>query len=80
MPYLAAENRYDTMIYNRTGRSGLKLPAISLGWWYNFGGLDVLENGRRHRAARLRPRASRTSTWPTTTAHRPVPPKRPSAC
>lgn len=28
------------------GRSGLKLPAISLGWWYNFGGLDVLENGR----------------------------------
>jgi L-glyceraldehyde 3-phosphate reductase len=34
------------MKYNRTGRSGLKLPAISLGWWYNFGGLDVLENGR----------------------------------
>ena len=34
------------MIYNRTGRSGLKLPAISLGWWYNFGGLDVFENGR----------------------------------
>jgi L-glyceraldehyde 3-phosphate reductase len=34
------------MKYNRTGRSGLKLPAISLGWWYNFGGLDLLENGR----------------------------------
>lgn len=46
MPYLAADNRYDLMIYNRTGRSGLKLPAISLGWWYNFGGLDPLENGR----------------------------------
>jgi L-glyceraldehyde 3-phosphate reductase len=46
MPYLAADNRYDSMPYNRTGRSGLKLPAISLGWWYNFGGLDVLENGR----------------------------------
>ena len=46
MPYIAAENRYDSMIYNRTGRSGLKLPAISLGWWYNFGGLDVFENGR----------------------------------
>src|SRR5512141_2253525 len=46
MPYLAAENRYSTMLYNRTGRSGLKLPAISLGWWYNFGGLDRLENGR----------------------------------
>ena len=46
MPYLASEARYDKMIYNRTGRSGLKLPAISLGWWYNFGGLDPLENGR----------------------------------
>jgi L-glyceraldehyde 3-phosphate reductase len=34
------------MKYNRLGRSGLKLPAISLGWWYNFGGLDLLENGR----------------------------------
>ncbi len=46
MPYLAAPTRYDSMIYNRTGRSGLKLPAISLGWWYNFGSLDPLENGR----------------------------------
>jgi L-glyceraldehyde 3-phosphate reductase len=34
------------MPYNRVGRSGLKLPAISLGWWYNFGGRDILENGR----------------------------------
>jgi L-glyceraldehyde 3-phosphate reductase len=34
------------MTYNRTGNSGLKLPAISLGWWYNFGGRDMLENGR----------------------------------
>jgi L-glyceraldehyde 3-phosphate reductase len=34
------------MHYNRVGRSGLKIPAISLGWWYNFGGLDQLENGR----------------------------------
>jgi L-glyceraldehyde 3-phosphate reductase len=34
------------MKYNRTGRSGLKLPAISLGMWYNFGGVDMLENGR----------------------------------
>ena len=46
MPYVAAENRYDSMPYNRTGRSGLKLPAISLGWWYNFGSLDPLENAR----------------------------------
>jgi len=45
-PYLPAKTRYDSMLYNRVGRSGLKLPAISLGWWYNFGGLDVLENGR----------------------------------
>jgi L-glyceraldehyde 3-phosphate reductase len=46
MTYLASDSRYDSMIYNRTGNSGLKLPAISLGWWYNFGGRDVLENGR----------------------------------
>jgi L-glyceraldehyde 3-phosphate reductase len=44
--FVASANRYDTMKYNQTGRSGLKLPAISLGWWYNFGGLDPLENGR----------------------------------
>ena len=46
MPYLASDTRYNTMTYNRTGKSGLKLPAISLGWWYNFGGVDKLENGR----------------------------------
>ena len=46
MPYLASATRYDTMKYNRSGRSGLKLPAISLGMWYNFGGVDMLENGR----------------------------------
>jgi len=44
--YVASANRYDSMKYNRTGHSGLKLPAISLGWWYTFGGLDVFENGR----------------------------------
>jgi L-glyceraldehyde 3-phosphate reductase len=46
MPYLASESRYNSMRYNRVGHSGLKLPAISLGWWYNFGGRDLLENGR----------------------------------
>ena len=46
MPYLASDTRYDTMTYNRVGNSGLKLPAISLGWWYNFGGRDNIENGR----------------------------------
>ena len=46
MPYIASDSRYSTMTYNRTGNSGLKLPAISLGWWYNFGGRDILENER----------------------------------
>ena len=46
MPYLASDTRYNSMTYNRVGRSGLKRPAISLGWWYNFGGRDNLENGR----------------------------------
>ncbi|WP_339222643.1 aldo/keto reductase [Paenibacillus sp. FSL H8-0332] len=44
--YIANPERYDTMKYNRTGRSGLLLPAISLGLWHNFGGNDVFENGR----------------------------------
>ena len=52
MAYHPSENRYDTMKYNRTGRSGLKLPAVSLGLWHNFGGVDTLENSRAmvHRA------------------------------
>ena len=44
--YMPAETRYDTMRYNRSGRSGVKLPAISLGLWHNFGGVDTYENGR----------------------------------
>ncbi len=46
VPYVAAPTRYDTMPYRRCGRSGLKLPAISLGLWQNFGGTDVFETGR----------------------------------
>jgi L-glyceraldehyde 3-phosphate reductase len=46
MPYTANPTRYDTMRYNRCGRSGLKLPAVSLGLWHNFGGVDNLENDR----------------------------------
>ncbi len=38
MPYSASASRYDKMKYRRSGRSGLKLPAISLGLWQNFGG------------------------------------------
>ena len=44
--YLANEKRYDAMQYRRSGRSGVRLPAISLGLWHNFGGVDVFENGR----------------------------------
>lgn len=46
MVYLASEDRYEGMKYNRTGKSGLKLPAISLGLWHNFGGINSAENGR----------------------------------
>jgi L-glyceraldehyde 3-phosphate reductase len=52
MSYLASDNRYNEMPYNRCGCSGLKLPAISLGLWHNFGGVDDFENVRAmiHRA------------------------------
>jgi len=46
MQYIADENRYLEMPYNKCGKWGLKLPAISLGLWHNFGGVDVFENGR----------------------------------
>ena len=44
--YTASEQRYGAMLYRRCGRSGLDLPAISLGLWHNFGGVDVYENSR----------------------------------
>jgi len=44
--YQAREQRYDAMQYRRCGRSGIRLPAISLGLWHNFGGVDTFENGR----------------------------------
>ena len=46
MSWHPAENRYETMTYNRCGRSGLKLPAISLGLWHNFGGDTAHERKR----------------------------------
>ncbi len=46
MIFLANENRYNNMIYNRCGNSGLLLPAVSLGLWHNFGGVDSFENAR----------------------------------
>lgn len=42
--YMAAESRYETMQYNRCGRSGLKLPAVSLGLWHNFGSNGNFDN------------------------------------
>ena len=47
MSYIPSAERYEQgSNYRRCGRSGLKLPEISLGLWHNFGGVDVLENGR----------------------------------
>src|SRR6188768_3835913 len=47
MNYTPLQQRYATMQYNRCGKSGLLLPAISLGLWHNFGSVDVFENGRK---------------------------------
>jgi L-glyceraldehyde 3-phosphate reductase len=44
--YLADSKRYDSMQYRRSGRSGIRLPALSLGLWHNFGGVDNFENSR----------------------------------
>jgi L-glyceraldehyde 3-phosphate reductase len=46
MTYDASPKRYESMRYNRCGKSGLKLPAISLGLWHNFGSVDTLANSR----------------------------------
>lgn len=52
MTYQPSEQRYQNMIYRRSGRSGLMLPVVSLGLWHNFGGVDSQENARAmlHRA------------------------------
>jgi L-glyceraldehyde 3-phosphate reductase len=44
--YIAEDNRYQAMQYRRCGKSGIRLPLISLGLWHNFGGVDAFENGR----------------------------------
>lgn len=46
MNYTASPQRYQDMEYRRCGKSGLKLPALSLGLWHNFGGIDNFENAR----------------------------------
>jgi len=52
MNYVPSSERYNSMKYNCCGKSGLKLPAVSLGLWHNFGSVDIFENGRSiiHRA------------------------------
>jgi L-glyceraldehyde 3-phosphate reductase len=47
MAYQPSAQRYDKMQYRRCGKSGIKLPAISLGLWHNFGHVDVMENFRK---------------------------------
>ena len=46
MTYKASPSRYDKMIYRRCGRSGIKLPLLSLGLWHNFGDVDNFNTGR----------------------------------
>jgi len=46
MVHIPSPSRYHTMVYNYCGNSGLKLPALSLGLWHNFGGVDSFENAK----------------------------------
>jgi L-glyceraldehyde 3-phosphate reductase len=47
MDYKASEVRYENMVYRSCGKSGIKLPIVSLGLWHNFGGVDIFENFRK---------------------------------
>ena len=47
MTYNPSKERYDNMNYRRCGKSGIRLPEISLGLWHNFGSVDVFENFRK---------------------------------
>ena len=47
MPYLPSSDRYKSMQYRRCGKSGIQLPAVSLGLWHNFGHVDNFENSRK---------------------------------
>ena len=75
--HVPAADRYDRMPYSRCGRSGLLLPAVSLGLWQNFGHDRPLETSRAISGARSTS-ASRTSTSPTTTGRRTARPRRTS--
>ena len=78
MTYIPAANRYQRIPYRRVGRSGLLLPALSLGLWHNFGDATPIDTQR----ALLRTAfdlGSPTSTWPTTTARPTAAPRATSA-
>ncbi len=47
MPYIAKNSRYQSIPYQRSGKSGLLLPKISLGLWHNFGSVDDFSNSRQ---------------------------------
>ena len=64
--YRADDKRYETMTYNRCGYSGLKLPAVSLGLWHNFGDTAVYDNMKSCALLPLTT-ASPTLTWQTIT-------------
>ena len=78
MTYVPADDRYDRMPYHRCGRSGLLLPAISLGLWQNFGGDRAARDAAARSCAAPSTSASPTSTSPTTTARRTAPRRRTS--
>lgn len=74
--YAAAENRYDCgMQYRRAGRSGVMLPAISLGLWHNFGDVDTLSLSRKNCIMPLIMELH-TLTWPIIMGRRMARPRR----
>ena len=68
--YTASSARYSTLPYHRCGQSGLLLPAVSLGFWHNFGDTAHFETMKRSTTA------SPTLTLPTTMAPHPAAPKK----
>lgn len=70
MNYIAKTERYETMKYNRCGKSGLFLPAMSLGLWHNFGNTSDFTNCREMLLESF-DRALHILIWPIITGRRP---------
>lgn len=64
--YKADRNRYETMQYNRCGKSGLKLPVVSLGLWHNFGSKDNYDMMKTAFASQLLTMVLPILIWPIT--------------